>query len=431
MTGSISEPNPPVSQNQEMEVENNDPIAPDLVILDFGGIEEDPQIPDNEILTVATTDPPENGENVQDAYIKMDNNWNKEGDEDTEPISLEPQVPENTNQYFEPQESRTKAEKKNREAHANMACLQPEPRMFTDVVIDGKMKVSALVDPGADFTMITEDLVKVLGYEIDSDCAIQIMGMGKVESGLGRVVLGVSICGSLMRPTVFQVMKEGSGTGTKIWLGRDFLTTNKMKVDYPTWKLKRWKRDGSLWELYVGQYNKGSHVIHGRIPVKVDETVKLEAGVSTKVGVSWEPEGECEKDCWYCKDASTKGLCFDPDTSNANINIHPGILENNKGEILISRSEDGKGDKIRKGTVIGWVSPIIEVERSYKVSFAINDEGNPKSSKWTPQDVMEKVKLGDHLNESQKKEVHQLIINNIEALSDGNTDIGRASITAH
>ena len=98
---------------------------------------------------------------------------------------------------------------------------------------------------------------------------------------------------------------------------------------------------------------------------------------------------------------------------------------------MVSKTKQGKGTKIKKGTVIGWVSPIVELERFYRVGFAMDDKGNEERSKWTPQYVIEKIEFGNHLKEEQKKEQQKLLIDNVEALSDGDTDIGRASIIAH
>ena len=67
----------------------------------------------------------------------------------------------------------------------NMECLLLEPRLFVDVLLEDQVKVPALIDTGADLSMISEELAKTLGLRIDPTRSITIHGTGRVDSGLG------------------------------------------------------------------------------------------------------------------------------------------------------------------------------------------------------------------------------------------------------
>ena len=453
MTGSISERDTPVSRDQRVEVEHNDPIGQELMKVQGprnpaispteknGKDQRERRKRNMKDPREAEEDSYKSIENIEDLSLheifktnEQEFEWREHDDECTiwDDVNND-QIQHKDNEEENPEEIpeiESETRKENVQGFiGNMACLLPEPRLFVDVLLEDQIKVPALIDTGADLSMISEELAKTLRLKIDPTRSITIHGMGRVESGLGRVVLDMKICNNELKPSVFQVIRGMQRT--QVWLGRDFFGSHRFTVDYITKKLRQRKPDGSIWEIYIGNEDKGNHIEHARIPVRVSEAVKLEVEDLKKVDVFWEQAGQCEDDCWYCDVAKGRELCFEPDTSNANISIHPGILEGSNGKLLIAKAEQGKGTKIKKGTVIGWVSPIVEVERSYRVGFAMDDKENEEKSKWTPQDVIEKIEFGNHLKEEQKKELQQLLIDNVEALSDGDTDIGRASITAH
>ena len=444
MTGSVSEQETPVSRVQELEVVHNGPIDQELV-KDKGPrnpgesrtrkkMSKGPDMTFNEPehYSQILEDQNENTDNIEDLSLggifeTSEQEW--KGHASEEENSMNSQVKEE-GKSSEVQEQKLENKKQIAQEYiGNMACLLPEPRLFVDVLLEDQIKVPALVDTGADLSMISEELVKSLGLKVDPTKAINVHGMGRMESGLGRVLLNIKMSNNVLKPSIFQVMKGMQST--KVWLGRDLFGKHKFLVDYIKEKLKQRRDDGSIWEIYIGNDNKGNHIEHARIPVRVNETVKLEVDHIKKVEIAWEQVGECEKNCWRCNETGKRELYFEPDMSNENINVNPGILDRDNGRILISKSKHGKGNKIKKGTVIGWVSPIIEVEKCYRVDFAVDSEDTEKRSMWSSQDVMEKIELGEHLTTDQKKEVQQMLVNNIETLSDGDTDIGRASITAH
>ena len=65
-------------------------------------------------------------------------------------------------------------------------------------------------------------------------------------------------------------------TGTQVWLGRNFFGSHKFMVDYITKNLRQRKPDGSIWEIYIGNKDKGNHIEHARMLVRVSETVETE-----------------------------------------------------------------------------------------------------------------------------------------------------------
>ena len=452
MTGSISEQDTPVSREHKVEVEHNDPSVQELTKI------EGPRNPEKSRTREKISKDPKMKYNEQ----RRNSSDLRKGDhcgfmENIENLSLStmfetPEIEwkdhtsenlmwedENAIESLTREENKSSGKQENRmpedekeiiqEYIGDMACLLPEPRLFVNLLLEDKIKVPALVDTGADLSMISEELVESLGLKTDPTRAITIHGMGRTESGLGRVLLNIKICNNVLKPTVFQVIRGMKRT--QVWLGRDFFGSHKFIVDYITKKLKQRRADGSNWEIYIGDDHRGNHLEHARIPVRVIETIKLEPDQAKRVEVAWEQVGECENNCWYCTEAGERELYFEPDLSNENINVNPGILDRDNGRVLITKADQGRGDKIKKGTVVGWVSPIVEVEKCYKVGFAVDGEDKERRSKWSPQDVIEKIELGEHLTENQKKEVQEMLMNNIEALSDGDTDIGRASITAH
>ena len=414
MTGSISEPNPPVSQAQKVEVEQGDPNLHDST-KDNNPLNQE-KLPNekdlgkdrrqkkrkNKDCTLRETGNNHGGsvEKLEDLSLQeffettdqdldwkdqscRDGIWEEGGasEQGIKHLEAPPEVPKTTS-----------IGKDNiQDFVGNVACLLPEPRLFVDVVLDNQVRIPALLDTGADFSMISEELVATLGVKTNPSGAIPIQGMGRIESSLGHVKLEIKICDNVFEPATFQVMRGMQRT--QVWLGRSFFWPNRLVVDYITERIKQRRPDGSVWEVYISKEDKGNHVQHARIPVHITETAKLDAESVTKVEVCWEQVGECEDKCWHCSE-NRKELYFEPDVSNQNINIHPGILEGNSGTILISKSEQVKGDKIKKGTVIGWVSPTVEYEKSYNVGFTMDSEDNDEKSTWTPQDVIDKIKLG-------------------------------------
>ena len=309
----------------------------------------------------------------------------------------------------------------------NVAHKTPDTSLKLNTMINGK-EVRALLDTGASICLITEPVVKALQLEIDKSDRTSIYGIGGKDTQtntLGKVIVPITI-GRLKFPEVqFHVVRESCIDG-EMFIGHEFLRAYGLTVNVFLKCIKYYdKKTKSQWDLYLHQ--EGYKLVFHRLICRVRSGITFspeEGQVLVPVNIEYPeyvvPESSYNPEELYLYEGLT-GEEEDKDIKPVTHQIQgsPGFVNPCDPYVLVSSSEPGK-KKISSGDIIGRVSTVVKIESRCEVrSVQLTTE-----TTITVDVINGKLDLGEHLDEDQKKDIHELLCEHQKVISTSNEEIG-------
>ena len=299
--------------------------------------------------------------------------------------------------------------------------LEPEKVMTVEIVFPGGHKIKAVIDTGADRVVMTNRLVKRIGMEVDSLNPLNVRGVGRgnIKRGVGKIKCQVEMFGRTMEPVDFHVI-ETSSLIHDVLLGREFLKKNGLKINKCKSRIQQVSADGAMWEAYVRDDGSLQKVNWTGVPCRAEKDVEYESGNMIRVPVSWGKRDGCSWINSVITD-TTEEFFYDGEVGNIKkaefMEGIPGILDPDKNEIFIE--VEGRKEKglIKKGDIIGRISSVVTIEGEETEEQVVN--------------LKDAIKVGEIISESEKRRVMRMLENQKEVFSSGDSDIGRAALTAH
>ena len=194
-------------------------------------------------------------------------------------------------------------------------------------------------------------------------------------------------------------------------LGMPFLKNERISIDMHRRKLSKGHADGSRVDFYFDDRNNVVNVVFEDVPIYSQYDVKLSKNNDLRVAVESIPINFQQNVNFLFEPASKKGL--------SGID---GVLsvENGRPNAIVMQCTDNKEHVIRKGERLGRISSIVEC-----------DSDDNTESTWSMDELINRVELGDHLSEDDRRSVLALLLKTQNALSRNENDIGQAKVVPH
>ena len=297
----------------------------------------------------------------------------------------------------------------------NLSSLRPVQLMTVTLEMFSN-KYDGLIDTGATSSLIKRSVVVSVDSMIPAATNSVITGLGgSVASPCGIVRLSFSI-ETLMFHEDFVVVPDSAIKNSMI-LGNSFFLANRVTVDLPNSKLSGFI-GGGQWEIYLAE--SCPIVVYRELQVYLAEDVLLVAAdpVLLPVVVGLDAIGEINsKDMYYesTLPANYRGVIVGK----------PGLVDVTAGRtsIIIEKLPGRKLNRelIKKGTVLGTISSIVDVEVCVST---ITDEETVFL------DEISSVKTGE-LSRVHSNQVKDMLRRCIKVFSKGDHDVGCAGVTQH
>lgn len=298
------------------------------------------------------------------------------------------------------------------EFDVSLAKLQPVKLMTIPVLIAGKT-CSALIDTGATSSLIRQSLI--VNRDLLADPGKLVAGLGNTVKPLGLAQIDVTIC-SLQFHSTFQVVPDSSLAHSLI-LGSDFFKANKVRVNSAASVLSG-KLDAGCWEIY---FQGSSPLIVFRdlqVSLMADAVLENEPILATVQVNAKEVQQLSVTDLLY-----ENGIAGH---SGAIVSGTSGIVDlvNGRANILLERRRGSRGRQVvlRKGTVVGSLSTIVDVH--------VVTEANDPAPDSAANPGIARVVLGD-LQSEEAEQVRTLLARQSSVFSVDDNDVGCAGVTEH
>ena len=297
----------------------------------------------------------------------------------------------------------------------NFAGSAPSALLKVLVTINGKTNL-ALVDTGASHSLITGSCVGSLNVDIDRSATYKIFGIAE-ENGVlspGKAHLNLCVGDLQLQPHDFLVV-ETNQLPVPLILGADFLKRNNMEVTIGK-RLLIWRQGRTCVEIYVDGEGVPELQVLRSVPCFAASTVKIRAGTTETVPVTWTPPLASEEQL----------LLFDGSQSGCKKNLGgiTGIVQAVSGAANLLFSADARqSGTIKKGAFIFTLEAV--------VTLPDDDVQLGSSARWTRTALQEASKLNGELTGHQQDEVHQILWELRDVMSTGDDDVGHAGVTAH
>ena len=299
-----------------------------------------------------------------------------------------------------------------------------ENRLITEIELDEKVMCRALMDSGAQQSLLPYSVVEDLNIQmepVEDNLMMQGFGINNLSKILGKVKLSVSIHGLAMEPCTFYVMETKHVKGMVI-LAVDFLQGNNISLDLSRRKIERILEGDASWECYVPT-NEGERctVIWSGIQCHATQEVVLDPRESKRIQVSSSvPIRNCCRNCQ--KSSAGGGAFFVEEITQSNCQLIAGIVDEPSAFISVIVVNNGyRREKVAKGTVLGTISSLVETEvTSCGTQLGVVTMDSPIGErKLHSENKVSRVELQDNLSERQKADVMNLLVRNEKAFGDG------------
>jgi hypothetical protein len=309
-------------------------------------------------------------------------------------------------------------------------------RMETNVVAESPLltvtvglpsgKVRALIDSGADLSLVQASVVKNIDLPIwKKDVSITGIGHGSAVGVTGSIELDLLVHGVLIGSHTFLIV-EGIDMLYPMFIGADFLKKNQLTVNMADRKLA-WEEQGGhrKWELQLGGDQTECKVYQVNYLCKAREAMTILPEEEKKISLSVEEMDHIGGDCSECGHKSGQSLYFEPRNTGErdSIKLWPSLFSYGKDHQLFIRGHSiGKVPReIKKGEILGTVCTLMEMDERPEDS---------QPSNWTVEELREGTDL-QHLMPGEKETAVDMMMKYIDIFSTSNTDLGRASMTKH
>ena len=277
----------------------------------------------------------------------------------------------------------------------------------------GGQSARALLDTGASVCLINSSLVKSVNSVV-KPCAQSVTGLaGNTVFPLGTVSMPIKV-GAIVFDADFIVMPD-SAMRHPVILGCNFFSTYNVQINLSYSRFGGSHSWGS-WELYLE--DSVVHTILRQVDVEVAQDTVVTCGdlqlVEAVLPVSVQPDEPLE-------------LYFDGNLYPSHLVGEAGVLAASSDPfVLLIKKLPGSfsHEKLKCGKVLASLSSVVEldVRRHSDVDICLLEE--------TSSDLLNHVDL-DHLETSCRDAVGDMLRINGLAFSQGDDDVGHASVTRH
>ena len=299
---------------------------------------------------------------------------------------------------------------------AQISQLKPSKLLTVDLKIQNS-NFQGILDTGSDSNMIRKSIIKDTGFKIHTNRKIVFKGLGEDEQQtIGKVWLPFSFFGVGMENTPFEVV-EDNVISAPIILGRKFIALKKITIDPANDRISLPTSMSSKVDIYQDPNDENRTIIYESLKVYCTKTTAV-GKYLTKVPISYN---------YYenIKLESKTKMYFEGNCCNKRLEGVDGIMElEGEDKFIFMKRKDGENvdkQKVRKGDVVGHISSIVEVE----------DEEDTKDSDWDMNKLKNKIDIGKEVTEEQKEQIYNMLLRTKSALSNNDTDIGKAKVTPH
>ena len=307
-----------------------------------------------------------------------------------------------------------------------LAVLRSQPseqRMVLNVSRDGTSFEKALVDTGANVSLLHNDLVDKWAIELSpSTCSsIAGFGVGNVVPVRGCCTLSLTVLGVKMKPAEFLVIDAAEMRNISVLLATDFLATNRLNIDVSARTITHTREDGAILEHHCGGGAQACFTtLHG-IPCYAVATVVIPSNHAEEIPVRWN-----SPECMSGGHAVYSVFCFEESDKWQSFEIPSGLVSAEAGQsTLVATNGTSEWCKIKSGDFLGTLSTVFPVEwptDGVEVSVsAVTDRVAD-----TPG-----IELDPDLSDSERDIVLRLLKDEEAVFSRGDDDIGTLTGSTH
>ena len=271
-------------------------------------------------------------------------------------------------------------------------------------------KRKAVIDSGAQFSLVSSKLVDDLGLPLnDTSSLLRVVGENSYST-LGKVDLPISINGVPTDVPEFCVFDCKSNERIELLLGCDFLTLNRIEVLVKDRVLVQNHSDGSQTRIFLDNASNVPNLMVNKVPCYAMKDITLKQGQVSKVAIKFELPRAHKSMLMYSDDHMNEAL-------EGDVHGYQGVLNGNSKFVYMSASDGNV--TIKKGSKIGTLNTVLELDTDDK---EIEDcQSN---------NILNDVDLS-HLGTSNQSKVKELLDKYVKVFSTDSKDIGLASVTSH
>ena len=296
------------------------------------------------------------------------------------------------------------------------------PLMYLTIVINESIKIRALIDTGAQRSLIHESVL--VGHrmsEIDTAKRSRILAIGETSGILSLGSSNVNIkCDGIQLCNLDCVVVPGSvNMNNNVILGMDFISINKLIVNTRQRTITKNFNDGSACDWILNDSGSCQRALLRKIPCVLAQNTELEGNDEITIPVAFDSK------CFVNSVATSMSeslFLYETKPQKGTIKdlvFHSGIVHVDNMRVLVANKSDS-GRKLKKGAIVGVLSTVA----------VVSAEELPKGC-WTREELEKEVQLGEQLWPDQKETIWQMIFSCSSILSTGSSDVGKASVTAH
>ena len=334
-------------------------------------------------------------------------------------MPLNPEAPE-----YIPENSRS--------VHPSAELLKIGGRIKVPVKVNNRIVVKALIDSGAEPSCVTQSLVEKLGIVPKNETTYEVQGVGENNVQEGREVSGIEIGlhGLKFKPNDFIVIQDGEND-YDIVLGLNFLINNGVIID-PGERTIYHRKNGEIeWLVEVSIDERRSWVLKQIVDCTVISDIKISGKTFTTVPVTWNCMRKncdcstCDQECNFYFNSDDLSDFIDGETFS-------GIVNKDNHTVLLKLNIENQSMTLKAGQKLGNVYqlPPVPIEAEVNLQcFAEEDEEHTEN--WTIEKLQEVLQIGPNVNNKEREEITNMILDQSEVLCSSDSDIGRTSLTAH
>ena len=301
---------------------------------------------------------------------------------------------------------------------------QTEKRMLVTVALGEKGSERALIDTGANVSLIHSDLIDEHSLQLrPSECSfISGFGTGNVIAVRGCCNVGLTFLGVQMKPMQFLVIDAQELRKYRVILATDFLAANQLNVDVTNRRITHTAADGGILEHCCGSGTRVCLTLFRNIPCYAVSSVVVPSGHAEEIPVQWYAPDLGFQDQ---RDPSPL-LCFEESDLWTPYEIPSGLVSAAAQRCkLVVTNNTAEWCKIRSGDLVGTLSSIFPVDR-----LALSGEVSVSTVTQTSTDPPE-IELDCNLGDSKRDIVLRLLKDEEAVFSRGDDDIGTLRGSTH
>ena len=301
---------------------------------------------------------------------------------------------------------------------------QQDNRMMIVVEVDGHGQEEALIDTGANVSLIHSDLADQYSLQIQpSDCpAVSGFGVGNVNPVKGCCTVTLTVMGVKMEPADFLVIDTLELKKYGVLLATDFLMANHLSIDVPNRKLTYTGADGSIVEHCCRRDSKSCLTKLHNVPCYALSTVTISSGHARVIPVKWNvfTSNSGHADC-------QRVLYFEELDEGKPFGVPAALvgLDSGTGKVF-AINDSAEWCKVKRGELLGTLSSVFPVAwpaNSGEVSRSVATAGGSTEPP--------SIELDQDLIDCEKDIVHRLLREEVAVFSNGDDDIGTLSGSQH